>query len=172
LIVMPDRVTLRPVEPGDEPFLRALYASTRADELAALGWSPAQMEAFLEVQFRAREQQYRSQFAGAGDDLVLVEGEPAGRLYVERREFLIRVVDIAIAPAFRGRGAGTALLAGVIAEASAAGKVVELQVEVSNPALRLYRRLGFVQTAAAAPYLRMQWRPPRVGTAAQPNDTS
>jgi len=33
-----------------------LYASTREAELAALGWSPAQMEAFLELQFRAREQ--------------------------------------------------------------------------------------------------------------------
>jgi ribosomal protein S18 acetylase RimI-like enzyme len=172
VIVMPDTVTLRPVEPGDEPFLRALYASTREEELAALGWSPAQMEAFLELQFRAREQQYRWQFADAGDDLVLVEGEPAGRLCVERREFLIRIVDIAIAPAFRGRGAGTALLAGVIAEASATGKVVELHVETSNPALRLYRRLGFVQTEAVAPYLRMQWRPPRAKTAAQPNDTS
>jgi ribosomal protein S18 acetylase RimI-like enzyme len=171
VIVMPDRVTLRPVEPGDEPFLRALYASTREEELAGLGWRPAQMEAFLELQFRAREQQYRSQFARAGDDLVLVGGEPAGRLYVERRELVIRVVDIAIAPAFRGRGAGTGLLAGVIAEASATGKVVELHVEASNRALRLYRRLGFVPTAAVAPYLRMQWRPPRAETA-QPNDTS
>ncbi len=91
---------------------------------------------------------------------------------MERREFLIRIVDIAIAPAFRGRGAGTAVLAGVIAEASATGKVVELHVETSNPALRLYRRLGFVQTEAMAPYLRMQWRPPRAKTKAQPNDTS
>ena len=101
-----------------------------------------------------------------------MEGKPAGRLYVERREFLIRIVDIAIAPAFRGRGAGSALLAGVIAEASAAGKVVELHVEAANPALRLYRRLGFVQTDAVAPYLRMQWRPPVAETAAQPSDTS
>jgi ribosomal protein S18 acetylase RimI-like enzyme len=169
---MPDRLTLRPVEPGDEPFLRALYASTREEELAALGWSPAQTEAFLHQQFRARQQQYRSQFAAGGDDLVLVEGQPAGRLYVERGEFLIRIVDIAIAPAFRGRGAGTALLAAVIAEASAAGKVVELHVEAGNPAQRLYRRLGFVQMDEAVPYLRMQWRPPRAETAAQPNDTS
>ena len=130
------------------------------------------MEAMLKLQFRAREQQYRSQFAGAGDDLVLVEGEPAGRLYVEHREHLIRIVDIAIAPGYRGRGAGTALLAGVIAEASAAGRVVELHVEAANPALRLCRRLGFVQTDAVAPYLRMQWRPPLAETAAQPSDTS
>jgi ribosomal protein S18 acetylase RimI-like enzyme len=60
----------------------------------------------------------------------------------------------------------------VIAEASAAGKVVELHVEAGNPAQRLYRRLGFVQMDEAVPYLRMQWRPPRAETAAQPNDTS
>src|SRR5882672_8784903 len=102
---MPDTVTLRPVAPGDEPFLRALYASTRKDELAPLGWTPAQREAFLDLQFRARESQYRSQFPGAGARLVLVEGEPAGRLYVERGELLIRIIDIAIAPARRGRGA-------------------------------------------------------------------
>lgn len=168
----PATITLRPVAPGDEAFLRALYASTREGELAALRWSPAQTEAFLALQFRARELQYRSQFPCAGDDLVLVEGEPAGRLYVERREYLIRIVDIAIAPRYRGQGTGTALLAGVIAEASAAGKVIELHVEAGNPALRLYRRLGFVETGEVAPSLRMQWRPPRAGTAAQPNDTS
>jgi ribosomal protein S18 acetylase RimI-like enzyme len=168
---MPDTVSLRPVTAGDEPFLRALYASTREGELAPLGWSPVQVEAFLDLQFRARELQYRSRFPGAGDSLVLVEGEPAGRLYVERGELQIRVIDIAIARAYRGRGAGTALLAGVLAEASAARKVVELHVERNNPALRLYRRLGFVQTGEVPPYLRMQWRPPRSGTA-QPNDTS
>src|SRR5258708_9946338 len=93
---MAARVALPAVDPGDEPFLRALYASTREEELAALGWSPARRETFLEVQFRAREQQYRSQFAGAGDDLVLVEGEPAGRLSVDRAGVLIRLVDIAL----------------------------------------------------------------------------
>jgi ribosomal protein S18 acetylase RimI-like enzyme len=169
---MPDAVTLRPVAPDDEPFLRALYASTREEELAPLGWSPGQTDAFLEIQFRARQLQYRAQFPGAGDCLVLVGGTPAGRLYVERGELLIRIVDIAIARGYRGRGAGTALLGGLIAEAAAAGKVVELHVESTNPAQRLYRRLGFVEAGAAASYLRMRWQPPRPGTTPQPNDAS
>jgi ribosomal protein S18 acetylase RimI-like enzyme len=159
LLVMPDTVTLRPVAPGDEPFLRALYGSTREGELAPLGWSPVQVDAFLDMQFRARQLQYRSQFPRAGDCVVLVGGDPAGRLYVDRAEVLIRIVDIAMAPDYRGQGAGTALLGGLIEEASAAGKVVELHVESGNPAQRLYRRLGFVEAGAASPYLRMQWRP-------------
>src|SRR2546423_736300 len=158
---MSDTVTLRPVAPGDEPFLRALYASTREGDLAPPGWSPSQVDAFLDLQFRARELQYRLQFPGAGDCLVLVRGAPAGRLYVERGQALIRIIDVAIAPEYRGRGAGTALLGGLIAEASAAGKLVELHVESNNPAQRLYRRLGFVAAGEVPPYLRMQWRPPR-----------
>ena len=156
---MPDTLTLRPVAPGDEPFLRALYGSTRDRELAPLGWTQVQVDAFLDLQFRARQLQYRAQFPAAGDCVVLVGGAPAGRLYVERGEALIRIVDIAIAPGYRGRGAGTALLGRLIAEASAAGKVVELHVESTNPAQRLYRRLGFVEAGDVSLYLRMQWRP-------------
>jgi ribosomal protein S18 acetylase RimI-like enzyme len=78
---------------------------------------------------------------------------------VDRGEALICIVDIAMAPDYRGRGAGTALLGGLIEEAFAAGKVVELHVECNNPAQRLYRRVGFVETGDLSPYLRMQWRP-------------
>ena len=51
------------------------------------------------------------------------------------------------------------MLGRLIEEASAAGKVVELHVECNNPAQRLYRRVGFVETGDLSPYLRMQWRP-------------
>ena len=37
-------VALRPVRPDDGPFLRRVYASTRLEELAPLGWSAAQLE--------------------------------------------------------------------------------------------------------------------------------
>ena len=42
-------VTLRPLHADDELFLFALYCSTRADEIAAWGWEPAQREAFLQM---------------------------------------------------------------------------------------------------------------------------
>ena len=145
--------------PEDQPFLRLLYASTREEELAPLGWAPAQVEAFVDLQFRARESHYRQHYPGADDCVVLAGGVAAGRLDVSREDGIIRVIDIVVAPGFRGRGIGTQLLEGVIEEAAAAGLPVELHVEVHNPAQRLYRRLGFEQVAEAFPYLRLQWRP-------------
>jgi len=46
----------------------------------------------------------------------------------------------------RGRGIGTQLVKGLIEEAANAGRAVTLGVVKTNPALRLYKRLGFRTT--------------------------
>ena len=45
------------------------------------------------------------------------------------------------------------------AQAAAQGKGVGIFVEKFNPALRLYRRLGFVEIADREVYLEMEWLP-------------
>ena len=75
--------------------------------------------------------------------MILVGGEPAGRLYVARWPEELRIVDIALLPRFRGRGVGTTLLRQLMDEADAAGKPISIHVEVNNPARSLYDRLGF-----------------------------
>jgi len=47
-------IDLRAATASDEPFLFALYASTREHELAAWGWEPAQRDAFLRMQWMAQ----------------------------------------------------------------------------------------------------------------------
>jgi hypothetical protein len=47
-------VTLRPIGADDLPFLCALYASTREQELAAVAWDPAQKTAFVQMQLAAQ----------------------------------------------------------------------------------------------------------------------
>ena len=42
------------------------------------------------------EPQYQEHYAGAAFDLILVDGQPAGRLYVAREGDEIRIVDIAL----------------------------------------------------------------------------
>ena len=55
------------------------------------------------------------------------------------------VLQVAVRPAFQGRGIGACLLRELAAEFRAAGLIrVALGVSVSNPARRLYERLGFV----------------------------
>lgn len=139
-------VTLRPITPEDDAFLLGLYASTRAEELAPVPWTEAQKQAFLRTQFDAQTRHYATHYEDRSTfELVLVEGAPAGRLIVHRGERDVRIVDIALMPAFRGRGVGTQLLQPLLDDAQAQGKSVSIHVEYNNPALRLYTRLGFVK---------------------------
>lgn len=149
-----DVATLRPAEAADAAFLRSLYASTRTDELSLL--DPAQRETFLELQWRARQQDYRARYPDADDQIVAVGGVAAGRLLVARRGGELLIVDIALLPEFRGRGIGSRLLRRLLDEAAARGMVVRLHVALSNPALRLYRRLGFRPVHEAGPYVLME----------------
>jgi ribosomal protein S18 acetylase RimI-like enzyme len=91
--------------------------------------------------------------------VILVDGEPAGRLYVHRGDRETRIVDIALLPEQRGIGIGTTLLRDLLAEADAAGKSVTMHVEQFNPALRLYERLGFSIAEDRGVYLFLE-RPP------------
>ncbi len=151
---------LRPETDADLPFLFQLYASTRWEELAPLtDWSEAQKIAFLESQFAAQRHDYLIHYANAAFDVLEERGVPVGRLYVDRQARTLLIVDIALLPAWRGRGIGTALIEALFAEARLAGKEVSISVEKFNPAQRLYRRLGFREHAENDVYWFMYWSP-------------
>jgi GNAT superfamily N-acetyltransferase len=152
-----DRATLRPETAEDAEFLRALYASTRAEELAPIPWTDAQKRAFLDAQFEAQHSYYRDHFAGADFLVILVDGAPAGRLYVHRRADEIGLVDIALVPAIRNGGLGTELIRELLAESARSGVPVRIHVEHLNPARRLYERLGFRTLEDQGIYLHMEW---------------
>jgi ribosomal protein S18 acetylase RimI-like enzyme len=152
-------LTLRPAGPGDGEFLYRVYASTRSEELEPVPWDEAQKEAFLRAQFGAQDRWYREHYRQATYAVIVVDGGPAGRLYVHRGDAEIRIVDIALLPEHRGNGVGTSLLGDLLAEADAAGKRVTIHVERLNPALRLYERLGFSVAEDKGVYLFLE-RPP------------
>lgn len=155
------RVSLRRAGPEDERFLQDVYGSTRSEELAVTGWDDATKTAFIAQQFAAQRDYYRAHYEGASYDVILVDGKPAGRLYVARWPDEIRVMDITLLPAFRGRGAGTALLLSIIAEADASSRAVTIHVERQNPAMSLYLRLGFAPVADRDVYVLMRREPTR-----------
>jgi GNAT superfamily N-acetyltransferase len=150
-------IEFRVVEPTDEPFLRRLYSSSRV-ELSLVGWSADQLEAFLSMQYGARERHYRERFPSGEDLLVLVGGKPGGRLWIVRAEDEVRIVDIALLPEHRGGGIGSALITGLQQGAAAADLPLVLHVEAGNRAANLYHRLGFVIDAGDGVYTAMRWR--------------
>lgn len=161
-------VTLRRVKAEDAGFLFEVYASTRTEELASVGWSDPQKRSFLEMQFRAQTRYYESEYPGAEFQIILASSQAVGRLYVHRRENEIRIMDIALLPSHRRRGIGAALLRDILAEGKRSSRRVTIHVETFNPALGLYERLGFRQVASNGVYLLLEWLPV-LTTTPQPN---
>ena len=150
-------VTTRRTEAADAAFLRELFDATRAEEFAGL--APGALSGLLELQYRARQAAYRTQFPEAEDRLVVLGGTAVGRILVDRPPGSIHLVDVALMPAHRNAGIGTALLRALQREAAAAGRTLSLHVERHNRAAQLYVRLGFERIAEQDPYWRMEWRP-------------
>lgn len=153
-------LALRPAGPGDLGFLELLHASGREEEVSTFGWAPSTARAFLHQQFEAREAHRAGLYPGSEQSIVQVDGEDAGRLVVCRATSAIRIVELSLRPASRGRGVGTAVTQGLQREAAAVGARLVLDVPETNPAVRLCERLGFRLVGRGGIDLAMEWRPP------------
>jgi GNAT superfamily N-acetyltransferase len=152
-------VTLCPVTPEDDEFLLAVYTSTRADELAQVIWQPGQKESFVSWQFKLQRAEYDARYPNARYDIILVDNQPAGRIWVGVDDTEIRLLDIGLLQEFQNRGVGTILLKRLIAEAVEAGKPLRHMVFVlNNNAYRFYERLGFVTFEDNGGYKHMEWK--------------
>jgi len=153
-----ESLRFRPIEDSDLDFLRELYASTRTSELAQILWSEDQKQDFLDQQFQAQHQFYQQQFSQAQFELILSSETPVGRLYVDEREDEFRLIDIALLPEYCGQGIGGSLLAQILEHARRKNKSVRIHVEQYNPAMHLYKRLGFCQIDSNGIYDLMEWK--------------
>lgn len=125
--------TLRAAEEADVPFLLRLRETAMDPHHRAAGivQTPTEMEARV-----------RSFFDEA--QVVEVEGRPVGLWKLHREPQQWWILQLQLMPEQQGRGIGAALVRGLVAEAHAAGVALKLKVLTSNPARRLYERLGFV----------------------------
>lgn len=153
-------LSFRPMTGEDLPFLAGLYASTRTGELVQVPWSAAQKAMFLQSQFEAQHAHYQAHYPTAQWWVICRDGTAVGRLYLDHWPHEHRLIDLALLPAQRGRGYGTAVLRDLIAAAARAGKPLSIHVEADNPAMLLYRRLGFRDAGDHGPYVLMMLAPP------------
>ena len=137
----------------------ALYAGTREQEFAVANWDVIQWQTFLNLQFQAQSQHYKAAYPEADHSIVMLDESPIGRLIVDRGQREIIIVDITLSPERRNAGIGSNLLKTLIAEAAAANKTVRLHVLLTNPAARLYERLGFVRVSDDGVYAEMKLIP-------------
>lgn len=152
---------LRAARSDDLPALAALYADTRAEEMAGVPWPQVAKQGFLDQQFQLQHSHYVVHYADTDFMVVEHEGRLCGRYYLQRTPPEHLVVDISLLAAFRGRGLGAALIRATQAEAAALGCGVGLHVVRNNTgARRLYERLGFEACdGGTATHQRMRWLP-------------
>lgn len=123
----------RPAVADDVAFLLQLRRETMSDHMQASGADCTDDE-------HLRRLHYRFDCA----EILLLDGVPVGLLKLARDAGEWEIIQIQLSAATRGRGAGSALLASIIDEATRADADVMLKVLKANPARRLYQRLGFV----------------------------
>lgn len=155
------RVALRPFTEADMPFLLAAYAASREAEKILLDWPQDQWDEFVRMQFGMQHTQYMRNYRNPTFDIIICDGQPAGRLYVDHAKAGIRIIDIIVMPEFRRQGIATHLLAALIDEAEAVGVPLSLHVEHNNPILSYYERLGFRICADREVYQYMERQPNR-----------
>ena len=122
--------------------------------------TPVEIDAFLDSQCTAQLKHYQKAFPEAKHDLLLLDGEPIGRIYVERNAAELNLLDICLLPEYRNRGIGTNLMRELIEETELSGLPFHLCVYMYNAgAFRLYRRMGFEVIKESPPYIFLERLP-------------
>lgn len=140
---------IRPLVPSDQTFLREmLYQSLYVPD----GGTPFE-RSILDQPDIARYVEEWGREDDSGFVAINKDNEAVGAIWLrlfKKDERGFGYVDaetpemgMAVLPAYRNRGIGTSLLARLIASAENFYEYISLSVAAGNPALRLYRRLGF-----------------------------
>lgn len=153
------QITLRPATEADDDFIFNCYASTREQELAQVPWSREQKEAFVRMQYTAQKQHYAAEAPQASHDIIYLDATPVGRIFLDRREDALHILDVTVLPQHRNQGTGSLMLRRLLDEAGRLGKPVTIYVESFNPSLRFFERLNFRKDHEKGLHLLMKWQP-------------
>lgn len=160
-----ENITLRNIQESDLPILCKIYGSTRTEELEnGTDWSDEQKNIFIEHQFSAQHEYYQKNYLGAKFYIIEKENTTVGRLYIDFffEQKGVRIIDITLLPDWRGKNIGSSILKEILQKAAKADRNVTIHVESFNPAMELYKRLGFTKISETnGVYHLMEWIPQR-----------
>lgn len=138
--------TLRPATLADlEPMMAIGHEGIRPHVEAIRGWDELE-----------EERGFRRHFTPDSISIVMVDGRPVGYLKVEVRRDHLYLDGIYLKASHRGRGLGARLVSDLMERSGAEGKSLRLRVLRTNPARRLYERLGFRVTGSDGEHFYME----------------
>jgi ribosomal protein S18 acetylase RimI-like enzyme len=132
---MVEELTLRPAELEDFAFCQRTYFEPMRATIEKLGLDEERHRVNFANQWRVKEVR-----------IVMMEGEVIGWLQTAGTDDALFLAQLFIDTRFQRRGIGNRLMRILIEEATRENKAVTLGVVKTNPARRLYERLGFSVT--------------------------
>ncbi len=141
-------IVLRPARDDDFAFCWAMYAAEGA-------WMIHSMNLDLGVQAG----KFRDSWKADETRIIASAGKDVGWLQCRMQDGGLYLAQIFVDTTLQNRGIGTQVLKVVLKDAIAAGQAVTLGVVHNNPAVRLYKRLGFYVTGQDEREYRMRREP-------------
>lgn len=156
-------IRLRDIQDSDLTVLCKIYGSTRTEELEkGTNWNDEQKNIFIEHQFLAQHEYYQKNYIGAKFYIIEKENVIIGRLYIDFffEKKGIRIIDITLLPDWRDKNIGSSILKEILEKAAKENLKVTIHVESFNPAMNLYKKLGFTKISETnGIYHLMEWSP-------------
>ena len=142
----PRAVRLRPAGPEDMEFLRTLHRAAMREHVERTygPWDDAD-----------QRQRFDASTDPATHDIIELDGTPVGCRWVRRHPDALELVRLYLMPDAQGQGVGTHVVRSLLDDATRVALPVRLRVMKTNPARRLYERLGFVVTAETETHFAM-----------------
>ncbi|HEX7027722.1 MAG TPA: GNAT family N-acetyltransferase [Gammaproteobacteria bacterium] len=154
-----DGLKLRKAKQRDRAFMQQLFNSTR-EHLRLLPLTGPQIEALFAQQYQLQQTYYAGQWPDASTLIIQLGSNAIGKIIIDENQTALHIIDIALEPAMRGKGYGTALLRAIQAAAQKRGLPVRLSVDRQNrQAKKLYLALGFQVTGTSDTHESMSWSP-------------
>src|SRR5215467_10929048 len=129
------RTALRPACPEDFDYCARLYFEGMENTIRE-----------LKLDMTTHVAGFRQRWDVIQVRIVTLDGSDIGWLQSFVKDDALFLGQLFVEKALRGQGIGTELVKGLIEEAASTGRAVTLGVVKTNPALRLYERLGFRTT--------------------------
>lgn len=149
---------LRPVVDADRPLIATIFADGRAADYARWGLSPEQLEALVQHQSAAQWLHYQSHYPASVHSLICVGDTAVGRVWLDQGEDALRLLDLTVLSAWRGRGIGGRILDGLKADARRSGRSIGIWLSDSEDKTWWARR-GFEPQEQRDFHQRWDWTP-------------
>src|SRR4051812_17315258 len=115
---MPSSLALTPADGRDEPLLRRIFVEAHCGALAEFGLDPIAFDQLVDLQLRARDQQYAAAHPDGQQYIVEIGGTAVGSCWYVLEVDHLRVLDIAVLRPYRRQGIASCVLRRLMDEAS------------------------------------------------------